>query len=125
MLVFLVDDDFIFNTLNTAVINRFSNEIQIRSFLSGVEMLNFIKQSGNDFVAPEILLLDVWMPEMNGFEFLDELLLMDKNPLSTTKIYLHSSTLNELDLKKANEYSNLSGWLDKPLTVELFSSISI
>jgi CheY-like chemotaxis protein len=125
MLVFLVDDDVVFNTLNNAVINRSSNEIKIRSFQSGFEILNFIKQSGNDFVAPKIMLLDIWMPDMNGFEFLDELLLMDRNPLATTKIYLHSSTLNESDLNKAKSYSFLAGWLDKPLTVELFSSISI
>ncbi|MFZ4057335.1 MAG: response regulator [Ferruginibacter sp.] len=123
MLVFLVDDDDIFNTLNKTVIAYVSEAIETLSFKSGLELLNFIKESGDHFIAPEIMLLDIRMPDMNCFEFLDELMLMEINPLAGTKICVLSSTLDDRDLNKALSYPVITGLIDKPLTIEKFTKI--
>ena len=123
MLVYLVDDDDVINYLNTIMIGRISSDIVIEIYKSGEELMEHIKRQGEDIIVPEVMFLDIRMPEMSGFQLLDELAKMPKNPFTKTKIHMLSSTLDERDLERANSNSMVSGFSSKPLSMDKFEEI--
>ncbi len=67
---------------------------------------------------PELILLDINMPVLNGWEFLDEFIaLLPKLPVEIP-VYMLSSTIDQADFDKAETYSVVKGFYSKPLTRE-------
>lgn len=125
MQIFLVDDDEIFNYLNKAVINHTDEHIQVKAFQSGEELLSYISKNKETIVFPEIMFLDIRMPNIDGFELLEILSKDESKPFADTKIYMLSSTLDHRDLEKAKQYSMVKDFLSKPLTKEMLQGILV
>ena len=123
MKIYLVDDDDLFNYLNEAVIRRVAPEVEISTFKSGEGVLNSILAIGSDSEVPDVMLLDIRMPDMDGFELLKALGALQVNPIARTKIYMLSSSLDDRDLDKANDNPLVTAFLSKPLTIEKFTEI--
>lgn len=111
----LIDDDPIINLVHKRVIQKVEDAAPIDIFISGIKALEYFKSSAS---VPQIVFLDINMPEMNGFEFLDELQ-KDKNiHKEGLSIYILTSSLNNKDRETAKRYPILKGYLGKPLNVE-------
>lgn len=123
MKVYLIDDDDIFNTLNMAIIGFVDSSIEISIFKSGEEVVEYLSEKSSSFEPPDLVFLDIRMPNMDGFELLEELNKLPQNPFEKSKVYMLSSTLNEKDLERTKQYSIINSFLSKPLTVELFSKL--
>ncbi len=88
----------------------------IRSFLQAKDALELISNSQPEEHSHTILLVDIQMPIMNGFEFVEA---FEKLPDSVTDnytIYIISSSINETDLSKVHNYKTVKQFLNKPLT---------
>ena len=120
--VFLVDDDEIINHVHTMVIKRIDPLTEITLFKSGAHFIQAIKES-HSFQFPEIIFLDIRMPEMSGFDVLDILMESFQSNLKNTSIYVLSSTLDERDLSKAISYPIVTKFMSKPLTFEVVSDL--
>ena len=73
--------------------------------------------------APDVILLDINMPVLNGWEFLEELIpQLDKFP-NDLPVFMLSSTIDQADFDKAKTYSIVKGFYSKPLTKENLSEI--
>lgn len=93
------------------------------SFLQAKEALEFISKNSLSSLYPIIVLVDIQMPVMNGFEFVEA---FEKLPISTTKnynIYVISSSINDNDLIKVPKYSSVKQFLNKPLTSNNLSAL--
>jgi CheY-like chemotaxis protein len=123
LIVYLIDDDEVFNTLNAAIIEFVDPAIHVRVFKSGEEVMEYLN-ANQETQAPDLVFLDIRMPNMDGFELLDTIVSMAKNPFANSKVYMLSSTLNEKDLNRTRQYPIISSFLGKPLTVELFREIT-
>lgn len=111
----LIDDDPIINLVHKRILQKAAEAAPIETFISGVKALEYFKTSES---IPQIVFLDINMPEMNGFEFLDELQ-KDKNiNKEGLSIYIVTSSLNNKDRETAKRYPILKGYLGKPLNVE-------
>ena len=117
----LVDDDpiscFIIEKVITAAhLTRYSHIVH-----NGKEAIDFITENCElVFVppnCPDLIFLDLNMPVMNGFDFLEAYNALDFQFKSKMKIVVLTSSTNPTDLERLQGY-NLAGFLNKPLTVE-------
>jgi len=121
--VLLIDDDEPTNLFNSAIILEAGCTEKIQSCSSGPEGLAYLKSEMNGkHPKPEIIFLDINMPGMDGWEFLDE---YNKLPISQKGeiiVVMLTTSLNPEDKIKAVEYG-AKGFSNKPLTVEGINGI--
>jgi CheY-like chemotaxis protein len=93
---------------------------------NGLEALEFIrkncKEDKETAACPEVILLDVKMPIMDGFEFLQEFEATERHLANKTKIILLTSSNNPHDIERAKEF-NVGGYINKPLTADKLNEV--
>ncbi len=110
----LIDDNPIDLMVNEKVLSTCFADLEITKVLSGAEALKYLSKCET---LPEIILLDINMPEMNGFEFLEEYKRLFKhNPKA--RIYILSSSIDPSDINKANEEQEVRAFMKKPLNID-------
>jgi CheY-like chemotaxis protein len=120
----LVDDDSIFNFLHTEVIKAVDELAQINLFNSSTEGLEFLQDAlEGKREMPHFLFLDIRMPEMDGFEYLDELMKYPVEKFKELRIYVLSSSLAERDKEKSLSSPIVTGFIEKTLTIEKLKGI--
>jgi len=113
--IILIDDDQIFNFLNKRIIDKLAAFEKVEVFNDARQALAEIKS--RDF-SPEYILLDIRMPIMDGFEFLDQFDKLPEHLTKQTKIIIVTSSLIDEDREKCIQHANVIGFLPKPLNVE-------
>lgn len=124
--VMLVDDNEIDNLINQEMIRStdFSEEILV--FLTGQEALNFLKENEDkEDVLPEIIFLDINMPVMNGFQFLEVFDELSEIVQGKCKIIMLSSSISPKDIDQAASSRYVRKYLNKPLNERYLGAIAI
>lgn len=118
--ILLVDDDEINNFISIKLIRKALFNADITACLNGkfaIDQLVEMQGKGTDKL-PDYILLDINMPIMNGWEFLDEYKRLGIDPLSKTKIFIISSSVFSNDINKARSYPLVKSFISKPLSVD-------
>ena len=118
--ILLVDDDEINNFISIKLIKKALLNTEIMACLNGrfaIDQLLSI-QKKDPAKLPDYILLDINMPIMNGWEFLDEYKRLNIDPLGKSKIYIISSSVFSNDINKARSYPLVKSFISKPLSVE-------
>lgn len=113
--VLLVEDDpiTILVCKRTIEIAGFANKVT--SVINGQEAIDYL--SGDNEI-PDLILLDLNMPILNGWEFLEWFTAWVNTASKVPVVYILSSTVDPEDQKKAMDYSSVKGFISKPLTKE-------
>lgn len=119
----LIDDDFIHQFGMKRMIQRYYPSTQILEFYSGLEAINFFKNNTDKAALPEIIFLDINMPIMNGWEFLEEFGKLRSSLKKKIDIYLLSSSTDKEDIDRAKSNSLVIDYIVKPLTSEWLENI--
>jgi CheY-like chemotaxis protein len=118
--VLLVDDDNITNFINARLIRKLNIANQVQVSVNGQEALRYL--SGMQKRCPDLIFLDINMPVMNGFEFLQSY--SQKSFCSSRPVIIILTTSSDhTDLEHLKKYSDVVGFLNKPLTEEKISSV--
>ena len=118
--VLLVDDDEINNFISIKLIKKALLNTEIMACLNGkfaIDQLVEI-QRNDPAKLPDYILLDINMPIMNGWEFLDEYKRLNIDPNGKTKIFIISSSVFSNDINKACSYPLVKDFISKPLNVD-------
>ncbi|MFM7823618.1 MAG: response regulator, partial [Bacteroidota bacterium] len=115
--ILLIDDDQIFNFISSEMIAETDPDIRIITYLSSPEALDWlIGLLDRKEPLPDILFLDIRMPEITGFELLDKLLqAYPLDELQKMQVFMLTSSLDENDNRKASVNPLVKGFLGKPL----------
>lgn len=116
----VVDDDVTSNMICEFMIKRLDREADIKMFAVPEEGLTFLKTEFSSRSKSEtlstVLFLDVNMPSMTGWEFLDEFLQFNEWVKVPFTIYILSSSIEDFT-KEAKIYPFIQGFLSKPLNI--------
>lgn len=118
--VLLVDDDEINNFISIKLIKKVLLNTEIMACLNGkfaIDQLLHIQETDPDQM-PDYILLDINMPIMNGWEFLDAYNRLNIDPKRKSKIYIISSSVFSNDINKAKSYPLVKDFVSKPLNVD-------
>ena len=119
--ILLVDDDEPTNFLNQMVLEELNITKHIKIAQNGKEALSYLEKtdSGDEnFPLPELILLDINMPAMNGWEFLQQYAQLPPRQKANVVIVMLTTSLNPDDRAKAEEISEVTGFETKPLTAD-------
>jgi CheY-like chemotaxis protein len=119
-LVLLIDDDPIINYINKRLIEIHGIAENIVCFVSSQQALEFLKKS---VIYPEIIFLDISMPVMDGFDFVQEYESFPDSMKSRTRIVVLSSTEDPDELERINNNKIFSQFLAKPLNIDQLKSL--
>ncbi len=111
----LVDDSKIDLIINSKFLEKSGIADSIITFLNPIEALEALRQMEN---WPDVLLLDIRMNEMDGFEFLENLERLPNEKVSKLNIYLVSSTLDSRDINRAKANIRVLDLISKPVNIQ-------
>jgi response regulator of citrate/malate metabolism len=117
--VLLVDDDGVTNFINHRLIKKLNITSSIHSAINGSEAIKFLLDyaSKNNNNGPELILLDINMPVLDGFEFLEQFEKLKLKNKDKIKIIVLTTSTHQKDIKKIASHSTI-GYINKPLTIE-------
>lgn len=123
-LILCVDDDPITLMLCKKVITKTSFSNTIATAKNGEEALqyfNSIINQNEETKLPQLIFLDLNMPIMDGWEFLDNFSSNKYSAVNSTKIVVLSSTIDPEDLEKSKKYKMVIDFLSKPITTNMLA----
>lgn len=124
--ILLVDDDEPTNFLNKMVVEEVDCARHIHVSQSGEEALKFLENAEGEkqmYTPPNLIFLDINMPAMNGWEFLEQYSYLKQEQKANVVIVMLTTSLNPDDCAKAAKIADVSGFETKPLTAEKLSVI--
>ncbi len=115
----IIDDDHIYQFTCKHIISSLKLSIELESFQDGEDALDYFKTNKSNSVhLPINLLLDINMPKVDGWAFLEAFKEIHNRLTKKVKIYLVSSSIDESDTLRASEIPLLSGYIFKPMSKE-------
>ena len=122
--ILLVDDDNDCNFFHKLLINQLECAEQVFFAANGIEALDFLKScSENKYPKPEIIFLDINMPKMNGWEFLEEYHKLKVSEKAKMVLIMLTTSLNPDDREKALNSLEVNGFLNKYLDKETLGNV--
>lgn len=129
--ILCVDDDQITLMLCKKVIEKVSFAKEIITAQNGEEAFDYFKnltteiKNDNPVNYPKLVLLDLNMPVMSGWEFLDAYVENNFQDVFDTKFIVLSSTIDQNDVNKSKTYSMVIDFLSKPITKEMLENLKM
>jgi CheY-like chemotaxis protein len=113
----VIDDDDINIFIIKKIVEKTGLAINMTSKANGQQAIDFIKETlTNPETFPHLMLIDINMPIMNGWEFVEAYQML--NVQQSVDMYILSSSVYENDIEKTKSYSSVKGFISKPLSIE-------
>tara|TARA_R110000868_G_scaffold145181_1_gene365092 strand:- start:11165 stop:11566 length:402 start_codon:yes stop_codon:yes gene_type:complete len=122
--ILLVDDDESTNFINSVFIKKLDIDVDVYKALNGVEALEIIEDTiaDPDFY-PCLIILDINMPIMNGWTFLDKYKKLSPSIKNNCVVVMTTVSEDEKDLIRANKNEEIKEYFQKPMSDEKFSQL--
>jgi len=118
--VMLIDDDADDNYYHQVILKKMNITDHIEVAESGPEALDYLKKENQ---IPDIIFLDINMPGMSGWDFLDEYKKLSAREKETVIIVMLTTSISPADKEKADSMSEITSFKSKPMTKEMLNDI--
>ncbi|MDR3716354.1 MAG: response regulator [Puia sp.] len=120
----IIDDDEIYQLVMKRTIEQSGLVKSVLQFYDGEEAIYFFKEKQTSTgMLPEMILLDLNMPYMNGWQFLDEFLKIEFEKDYKLSIFIVTSSSTTEEIDRAKDYSIVSGYHIKPISKDTFAEM--
>lgn len=117
--IWVIDDDIIYKTIMKKIILKSEIFTSTITFSNGKEAINALKNAiENKEDLPEIILLDIEMPVMDGWGFMSEMAVLKPKFQTKILIYISSSSIAVEDKLKAKNNPDIQGYMSKPISLD-------
>lgn len=117
--IWVIDDDIIYQTIVNKLIEKSGLFTAHSSFMNGKEAITTLDKAltDDDSYLPDIILLDINMPIMDGWEFMEEIKKIKPKINKKILIYIVSSSIAIEDKSKSKTFIDIMGYIPKPISV--------
>jgi CheY-like chemotaxis protein len=116
--IWVVDDDAIYQIIVKKIIEKSAAFSSVSTFQDGDIAINSLKNTiEHNKVLPDVILLDINMPQMDGWEFMKEMSLIKAQLQKKIAIYIVSSSIANEDKEKSKTFPDILGYLSKPVVL--------
>ncbi|MGV3705821.1 MAG: response regulator [Arcticibacter sp.] len=123
--VFIIDDDVIHQRIAQIMIEKHHTYDSISSYTEASKALTFLQENISSLSElPDVILLDLNMPVMDGWDFLEEFKTFESKLAKKINIYIVSSSVDENDKVRAATFSSVKGFVSKPLSPIILKELS-
>jgi len=119
----LIDDNFINGYIAEKILKGMGLKDSITSFMDANKALEYIRTNRNEDMQKTILLVDLQMPMMSGFSFLEVFEQLPSGVRNHYAVYIVTSSINQEDQRQAYKYPSVKRFLSKPLTASIVQEI--
>ncbi|MEL7023974.1 MAG: response regulator [Pseudomonadota bacterium] len=119
--VMLIDDSDDDNFIHEIIIKKVGFATSISVYQYAEVALEYLKIEDRDGI--DIIFLDINMPRMNGFEFLDEYAKLSPEQQARCLLFMVSTSLNPQDKQRAEDHGAVTAFIGKPLTVNALEEV--
>jgi CheY-like chemotaxis protein len=115
----IIDDSYVDRYVAEHTLKFYHSAEEVIQEESGMQALEYLKQNfDKPDKLPEVILLDIQMPLMDGFAFLEEFKKLPAFIQGFCKIFMLSSSIDFFDMKRVKGHPMISGFINKPLVLE-------
>ena len=119
----IVDDDSIYVYGLKKLISIKELNTQLSHFVNGEEAICALKKANEDHNLPDVILLDINMPVMDGWEFMHEFAKIKPRTGKKIAVYMVSSSVDLNDIHRAKNISEVSDYLFKPVRINQLKEV--
>ncbi len=126
--ILLVDDEEMNNYYIRLLIEKMELDVHVESVLNGKAAIDYLTGTGlysskKSLLQPDLILLDINMPQMDGWEFLEEYANRKLQEKKKRVITMLTSSNNPDDEEKASQIDDLDGFICKPITMKMLNEV--
>ena len=123
--IFLIDDDRLFHSTIKHLLKQIKGgEFSVVDFFDGKPAFEFLLSNlENVKLLPDLILLDINLPEMNGWEFLNAYERISQSIKKTIEIFMITASVSNYDKSMSTSFRIINGYIAKPLSPEMLGRI--
>ena len=123
MQILLIDDNDIDNAVNAKLLQLAKISEDITMFTDPMKALRHLATVGSTWTSPKHILLDIRMPNMDGFEWLEAFRQLPDDIQAMCRVFMLTSSINRDELDQAEHDDTVIALLEKPLDVYMFKQL--
>ena len=119
-----IDDSPLDHFILKRILNRHHLPYEVNCTANGVEVIDFLEQHRSDTDSlPDIILLDLYMPQFDGWAFLEKIEQLCTFLSKPVKVYILSASINPEDIQNIMQYAFVSSFIFKPITKNILEKL--